>query len=312
MDLRQLEYLLAVIDEGTFTRASARLHIAQSAVSHHVAVLESELNVLLLRRVRPTVLPTPAGEVFAARARRILAEVASARAEIASLSGQTVGDVAFGATIPAATLDIAQIIAAFRRSYPGVRVRLREGTGPELTDMIRDDTIDLAVVSTDPILLARGLTGVVVDNDDLILAGPNGHPLSRHKRISVDLLDGVELISFRQGAGLRSAADVVLQEAGVTPNVVIESNEMPVLLGLVAHGLGVAILPRAFVDQTQLPIWSRPLEPAIRPPLTLVWREHRRRPPAVDAFLRHLLANAPRADAIEAARDRLPSQTPDQ
>jgi DNA-binding transcriptional LysR family regulator len=305
MDLRQLEYLLAVIDEGTFTKAATRLHIAQSAVSHHIGVLEAELNVSLLRRVRPTVRPTPAGEVFAARARRILAEVASARDEIASLSGETIGDVAFGATIPAATLDVAQIIVTFRRSYPGVRVRLREGTGPELTDMIRDDTIDLAVVSIDPPSLPRGLTGVVVDTDDLVLAGPNGHPLAQHDRIDVQLLDGVELISFRQGAGLRSAADNVLQEAGVTPNVVIESNEMPVLLGLVANGLGVAILPKAFVDQTQLPLWSRPLEPAIRPALTVVWREHRRRPPAVDAFLRHLLANAPRADAAEAGADRL-------
>jgi DNA-binding transcriptional LysR family regulator len=293
MELRQLEYLVAVIDHGTFTRAAHKLHIAQSAVSHHVSALERELGVKLLHRARPTVTPTPAGELFAARARRILAEVVSARDEAVSLRGHTVGQVAFGATVPAATLDVPGIIAEFRSHFPGVRVRLREGTGPELIDMIRDDTIDLAIVSIEPERLPSGVGGVIIDTDDLRLTGPPGHPFEGYESVPVRELDGVDLISFREGAGLRAAADQVLIEAGATPNIIIESNEMPVLIGLVGHGLGLAILPVAFIEQSRFPIWSRPLDPPIRPSLILIWRKRRRRSPAAEAFLRHLAALAP-------------------
>src|SRR5258705_4237975 len=117
MELRQLEYLVTVLDEGSFTKAASRLDIAQSAVSHHVSQLERELRVQLIERQRPRVFATPAGELFAARARRILAEVAAARDEISSLSGLTVGDVGFGATIPAAALDVPGLLGTFRARY---------------------------------------------------------------------------------------------------------------------------------------------------------------------------------------------------
>jgi LysR family transcriptional regulator, transcription activator of glutamate synthase operon len=290
MDLRQLEYLIAVLDHGTFTRAAHRLHIAQSAVSHHIGALERELGIALLHRGRPSVTPTPAGELFAARARRILAEVTSARDEAISLRGHTVGQVAFGATIPAASLDVPGVLARFRSQYPGVRVHLREGTGHELVEMVRDDTIDLAIVSTELENLPGSVAGVVVDRDDLRLAGPPGHPFEEYRSVPASKLDGVDLISFREGAGLRAAADRVLAEAGAIPNIVIESNEMPVLVGLVAHGLGLAILPVAFIEQSRHPIWSRPLDPPIRPPLVLTWRTQRRRSPAAEAFLHHIAA----------------------
>ncbi|WP_173035119.1 LysR family transcriptional regulator [Phytohabitans flavus] len=293
MELRQLEYLLAVIDYGTFTRAAHRLHIAQSAVSHHVGALERELGVSLLYRARPTVTPTPAGELFAARARRIMAEVSTARDEAVSLRGDTVGQVSFGATVPSATLDVPAIIADFRSAYPGVRVRLREGTGPELIDMVRDDTIDLAMVSTEPDQLPAGVGWLVIDTDDLRLAGTPGHPFEDYESVPARELDGHDLISFREGAGLRAAADKVLRAAGATPNIIVESNEMPVLVGLVGHGLGLAILPVAFIEQSPYPIWSRPLDPPIRPSLMLIWRRRRRRAPAAAAFLHHLAALAP-------------------
>jgi LysR family transcriptional regulator, transcription activator of glutamate synthase operon len=294
MELRQLEYLVAVLDEGSFTRAASRLEIVQSAVSHHVGELEKELKVQLVRRQRPRVLATPAGELFAARARRILAEVRAARDELSSLSGLTVGEVGFGATIPAASLDVPGLLAAFRNQYPGVRVRLREGTGPELISMVRDDVIDMAVVSVALGDLPGGIAGQVIDSDHLVLVGPVGHPFEQRTEVPVTDLDGLDLISFREGSSLRHAAELVLTRAEVTPNIVIESNEMPVLVGLVAHGLGLAILPRAFVQQAGVAIWGRPLVPSIDPPLTLVWRDTRRRSQAVDAFLHHVIEAAPK------------------
>jgi LysR family transcriptional activator of glutamate synthase operon len=149
MELRQIEYLLAVLDEGSFTKAASRLKIAQSAVSHQIAKLETELDVTLLRRERPIVTPTPAGEVFVARMRRVVAEIGAAKGEAASLHGRTVGEVNFGATFPAASLDVPEILAGFRAGYPDVRLKLREGTTIELFEMLRTDVIDTALITTE-------------------------------------------------------------------------------------------------------------------------------------------------------------------
>ena len=112
--------------------------------------------------------------------------------------------------------------------------------------------------------LPAGVGWLVIDTDDLRLAGAPGHAFEAFESVPARELDGHDLISFREGAGLRAAADKVLRAADATPNIIVESNEMPVLVG---HGLGLAILPVAFIEQSRYPIWSRPLDPPIRPSL---------------------------------------------
>lgn len=292
MEIRQIEYLLAVVDEGSFTKAAAHLNIAQSAISHQVSKLEDEVGVTLLKRERPRVIASPEGEVFVSRMRRIVAEMAAALSEAQSLKGVTVGEVSFGATFPAASLNVPEILADFRRKLPAVTVSLREGTTAELLEMLRHDVVDLAVVSAELETLPAGIDGVIVDKDDLVLVGPVGHHLEKMSRVPVSVLDGEERVGFRRGAGLRAAADYVLARHGVTSRVIIESNEMPVLVGLVANGLGLAILPRLFVDVPRSDIWSRPLDPPINPSLLLVWRQGRRYPPAAEEFLRFVVGEA--------------------
>ena len=90
--------------------------------------------------------------------------------------------------------------------------------------MVHSDALDLAIVSLSPADLPRGLVGRVIDHDHLVLAGPAGHPFEDLDVIPVQKLDGMELISFREGASLRDAADAVLSAHGVVPLVVIESN----------------------------------------------------------------------------------------
>ncbi len=292
MELRQIEYLLAVVDEGSFTAASERLTVAQSAISHQVAKLERELELVLLLRGRPAVTATPAGDVFIGRMRRVVAELAAARSEAQSLKGVTVGAVSFGATFPAASLNIPNILARFRTRRPGIQVSLREGTTAELLALLKHDVLDSAVVSIDAAELPSGLEGVVVDRDDLVLVGPVGHRLEVLEKVPIRELDGEDQVGFRRGAGLRAAADEMLSAHGIVPRVTIESNEMPVLVGLVANGLGVAILPKRFVSEPTAGVFSRPVVPPINPPLSLVWRNGRQYPPAAEDFLRFIAAEA--------------------
>jgi DNA-binding transcriptional LysR family regulator len=293
MELRQLEYLLAVAAEGSFTKAAAKLDVAQSAVSHQVAKLEDELAVRLLHRQRPTILPTEAGAAFIARISRVLAELSAAREEALSLAGETVGEVTFGATFPVASLDIPAILARFRRHRPAVRVSLREGTAQELLELLKHDVADMAVVAAELADLPSGLEGVVIDHDELVLAGKKGHRLERHDRVEIQDLAGEEMVGFRKGAGLRAAVDAVFVQADSTaPKIMIESNELPVLIRLVHHGHGLAILPRAFLAGAPQDVWTRELNPPITPSVLLVWRRGRRYPPACEEFLRFLVASA--------------------
>lgn len=294
MEIRQLEYLVAVAAAGSFTKAAASLDVAQSAVSHQVAKLEDELGVRLLDRQRPLIRPTDAGVLFVGRVTRVLAELSAAREEVLSLRGQTVGEVTFGATFPAASLDIPEILARFRSHRPAVRVSLREGTRVELLEMVKNDVADMAVVASELSDLPPGLEGVVVDRDDLVVAGRAGHRLEHHERIEIGELDAEPMVGFRRGAGLRAAVDAVLARLDVSPKVMTESNELPMLLGLVRHGHGLAVLPRAFLAEAPSEVWMRPLNPPITPAVVLTWRRGRRYPPAAEEFLRFLVAEAMR------------------
>jgi DNA-binding transcriptional LysR family regulator len=124
--------------------------------------------------------------------------------------------------------------------------------------MVRQGALDLAIVSAEPAELPHDLDAEVIDVDHLVLVGPPGHPQGVEP-IPVAALDGVELIGFRARAGLRQAAEIAYEAAGVAPQVIVESNEMPVLLGLVEHGLGLAVLPEGFLGQSRAPLWQRPL-----------------------------------------------------
>jgi DNA-binding transcriptional LysR family regulator len=294
MELRQLEYLIAVASAGSFTKASADLGVAQSAVSHQVSKLEDELGVRLLHRQRPTIRPTDAGEVFVARVRRVLSELGAAREEVLSLRGRTVGEVTFGATFPAASLDIPEMLARFRELHPAVRVSLREGSKQDLLELLRNDIADIAVVASELGDLPPGIEGVVVDHEDLVLVGRRGHRLEAKDRVELADLEGEAMVGFRRGAGLRAAVDAALAHRDIVPNVMIESNELPVLVGLVRHGHGLAVLPRAFLAGAPPEIWVRELQPSITPSVVLAWRRGRYYAPAAEEFLRFLVAEARR------------------
>jgi LysR family transcriptional activator of glutamate synthase operon len=294
MELRQLRYLAAVLDAGTFTRAARELHVAQSALSHQILQLEREIGAELIRRRRPRVAPTQAGEILLGRARRILAELDAARSDIDGLRGVRTGLVRFGATAPSGSIDLPSLLGSFRARHPGILVRLREGTAGETLEMVRADTLDLALVSLEPAQLPPDVSYQTLEIEDLELICPADHAWASMSVIPLALLNGVQMVSLRSGAGLRQAADTALEAADAVPVVAVESNDLPVVLGLIAAGLGVAILPSAFVRQSAHPLVARPVRPAVRRSLLLVTSQNRRHSHAADAFLSHLTDAAPK------------------
>lgn len=152
MEFRQLRYLVALADERHFTRAAARSHVAQPALSQQLRKLEDELGLPLVDRTTRRVALTEAGELLVARARRVLAELDAAGAELQQVSGLLAGRVTIGLTQTPGPLDLLPLLADFHARFPAVELAVREDLSTTLAAQLRADELDVALLST----VARG------------------------------------------------------------------------------------------------------------------------------------------------------------
>jgi DNA-binding transcriptional LysR family regulator len=286
MELRQLRYLVALADEQHFTRAAAREHIAQPALSQQIRRLEEELGLALVDRTTRRVTITEAGEYLVARARRILAEVAAARAELEALSGMQTGRVTVGVMHTMGPVDVSVVLATYHNRHPGVELTVREASSEELAAMLRVDELDLAFLSVTERIESHGLGLQQLVSEELVVILPRDHSLGRRKRLRMTDLVGEQFISYREGARLRELLLAAGRHAGFEPLVKFESNESQRIRRLVQRGMGVAILPRSDADGPGDDVTVAQLtDPALTRDITLAWREGRRHPPAAAEFL---------------------------
>lgn len=287
MDIRQLRYLVALADENHFTRAAAREHIAQPALSQQIRRLEEELGITLVERTTRQVTITDAGRVLVARGRRILAELDAANVELLALKGMESGRVRVGTMHTMGPIDVSLVLAIFHERHRGIELTVREESSEELAAMVRHDELDLAFLSVTERVESHGLgLHQLVLEELVVLLGP-GHPLAGRRRLGIADLKDEEFISFREGARLRELLFSAAREAGFQPNVKLESNESQRIRRLVSRGMGVAILPQsdAIAPGAEVAVVNL-TDPPLARDITLAWREGRRHPPAVAEFLK--------------------------
>jgi DNA-binding transcriptional LysR family regulator len=302
MDLRQLRYLVALADEGNFTRAAAREHIAQPALSQQLRRLEQELGLTLVERTTRRVALTDAGTLLVARARSVIAELETAQAELESLRGAFTGRVSVGAMHTMGPVDISLALAEYHRRHPGVELTVREEASEDLADMVRLDELDLAFLSVTERVESHGLGLVQLISEELVAIVPPGHRLARRERIHLAQLADEAFISYRAGSRLREVLVSAAAAAGFEPQVRLESNESRRVRRLVGHGVGVAILPRSDCVGEGAEVAVLTLEaPRLTRDVSLAWREGRRRSPAAAAFLTLALETfAPAVEGVPA------------
>jgi DNA-binding transcriptional LysR family regulator len=242
VQLQQLTYFVAVAEVRHFTRAAETLRVAQPSLSKQIRMLEAELGAPLFNRARGNITPTPAGEALLPLARRILADVETARRDVQDLTGLRRGRVRLGATPSLFAGLLADVLARFRGRYPGIELRVDEGGSRDLVrDLARGD-LDLALIilplhSTDPALRTTPIL-----RENLVVASPcTGAPKLRGMRIE-DLRDR-PLVMFRQGYDLREATLMACRQAGFEPRFSVEGGEMDAVLRFVEAGLGQAVVP---------------------------------------------------------------------
>lgn len=290
MELHQLRYVVAVAEEGGFTRAAAREHVAQPGISAQVARLERELGQVLFDRSARGVRLTAAGEAVLPHARAALAAVAAVRDTADELAGLVRGRVSVGMVRGGGVVDLPGLLGEFHRAHPGVELRLVEAATDALLEGLRVHDLDLAWVGRDGDPPSDLEVDVVLDVP-LVAALPPGSPLEG--TVTVRELAEHTVIALPVGAGVRAALDRAAADAGVALRPALEAGSPPVLVDLARQGLGVAVVPSpAVAGRDDLRV--APLVPEVRAQIDLARRPDAARSPAARALLAHARGWIPR------------------
>ncbi|MCL2535071.1 MAG: LysR family transcriptional regulator [Nocardiaceae bacterium] len=260
MELRQLEYFVAVAEEMNFSRGARRAHVVQSAVSAAVAKLEHELDVSLFERNRHHVALTPAGEALLIEARRTLDAARRARVAAVARRSQLSGTVDLGILMNFGSLDLPAILGRFHAQHPLVAVRLRqnvEGTSGHLA-AVSDGALDLALVAAETSPRSNvGLRSVA--SEPLVMLCRPDHALAHRRQVHIGELSAETIVQFAVGWGIRRLTDRAFTDARIEPDAPFEVADYTTAAGLVRHGLGVTLMPatpaRSYRDLVQIPVW---------------------------------------------------------
>jgi len=270
MELRQLEYFVAVAEEANFTRAAERVHVAQPAISAQIQRLERELGERLLDRTRRTVRLTAAGEAALPHARAALAAVADIQVAIDELTDLVRGTVTIG-TVTSHSVDIPTLLADFHAEHPQVEITLSTDNSDALIENVRTGRLDAAIVSVGSDERPEGLDVEVVTDEAIHAAVAQADDLASHKTIRLTDLADRQIIALPVGAGVRHQFDAACARAGVTPRIAFEASTPLALAELAERGLGVAIVP-ASVPRGRDGLHALPIVPQLRGRLVLAWR----------------------------------------
>ncbi|WP_330253912.1 LysR family transcriptional regulator [Nocardia sp. NBC_00565] len=289
MELRQLRYFVTVVEEANFTRAAARLHLAQPGLSAQIRQLERELGQQLLDRGSRSVTLTEVGAAVLPHARTALAAAERVTATVDEFTGLLRGHVRVGCVSGTASedFDIATVLADFHDDHPQVGISLTEDTSENMLAAVRGGELDIALI---------GLTGAEIGDDigvDVVLDTPVVAAVAADGgsgRITLAELRDHPLICLPRGTGIRGVLDRACAAAGFEPDVAFEAAAPPLLLLLAARGLGIAVVPALTPTEAEaFGVRVRPIiEPELHGQLALAWRRDRPDSPAAKVLLGQL------------------------
>ncbi|MFL0411990.1 LysR family transcriptional regulator [Microbacterium paludicola] len=249
MELQQMRYAVAVAEERSFTRAAERCHVVQSALSHQIKALERELGVALFARNSRRVEVTAAGEAFVAAARASLEAAARAVADAAAATGEIRGELTLGLIPTVTTIDIPAALGVFHGAHPAVRIRMHGGSSDTFIAEIAAGTLDVAVLGLPQEVSHTGVHSRVLARERHVAVLPRSHPLAKRRRLRLEELAGETFVDFPAATPGRAQSDAAFDSIGLRREVAFETMGIDLMLDLVRHGLGIALLPPGVVAE---------------------------------------------------------------
>jgi DNA-binding transcriptional LysR family regulator len=275
MELRQLEYVVGVVDHAGFTRAAAALHVSQPALSEGVARLEAELGIALFERLGRRVQLTSAGRAMLEPARQVLRDAAVLRTSVAAVAGLRGGVLALVALPTLAVDPLAELVGAFRRAHPDVAVQVHQ---PEdvaaAPGLVRAGVAEVGLTELPLPEPARGgLSTRAIASQELVVVVPPDSDLARRRRISLRSLAEVPLVLLPPGTSTRTIVDAAFAAVDRVPRVAVELDQREALVPMVLAGAGAAIVPAPMAAPARaMGAAMLTLSPPLRRTIGFVWR----------------------------------------
>ena len=294
IELRHLRYFVAVAEELHFGRAAARLNISQPPLSQQIQILEQQVGARLFARTNRSVSLTEAGRQFLADSRQILLQVNEAAARASRLHHGETGELRIGFTSSAPFIKaVSDTLSTFRQRYPDVHIQTRETNTREQILPLTEGGLELGLMRNTQ--LPDTLDWQVILREPLLAMIHRDHPLARQDEVSLIELGQEPFVFFdpHVGTGLYDDILGLMRRYGVTPTITQEVGEAMTIIGLVASGLGVSILPASFRRvQLQEMRWVPIAQEDAVSEMWLVWSKHHELSQAAERFKQHLLTAA--------------------
>ena len=244
MEILQLETFLAVATYGGFHRAAEALRISQPAVSARISTLEESLGTRLFEREHGKFSLSPSGKALRPHAEQLLRQVAVARQAVHEMHPVAGGALPIAASLSICTYLLPEVLKKYQESHPNVIVSVRSGNSAQVLKMVLDAEVDLG--------LARSLNHPEVEtiqlrDDPLILVGHPGHPAMARKKLRLEQLESMPLISYDRGSSDWTLMNGLFRRDGLLPNIVLEVETIEACKRMVLRKLGLAFLPQIAV-----------------------------------------------------------------
>ena len=262
MEIHQLRYFVAVAEEGSFSRAAARVRVAQPSLSQQIRKLEAEVGQPLFDRLPRSVVLTEAGHCLIDYARKILSSIDDARRCVGELKGEIGGKLAVGAIPTIAPYVLPKLVGKFQEHYPAVTLEIVEDVTDGITRRIEAGELDVALASTcqsSPTLRRESL-----GNEPLLALVPEGHPLAERTQVEMDDLKSQRFLLLHEMHCLSRQVHHLLESRHLQPEIALAGSQLGTIANMVAAGIGVSIVPQLMVNHQATPgCVSRPFAPPV-------------------------------------------------
>jgi LysR family hydrogen peroxide-inducible transcriptional activator len=251
MEIHQLRYFVAVADEGSFSRAAAKVRVAQPSLSQQIRKLEAEVGQPLFDRLPRSVVITEAGRCLLEYARQILASLGDARRCVDELKGKIAGDVAVGAIPTIAPYVLPELVVTFQKHYPDVTLHIVEDVTAGIARRIEAGELDVALASTcqkSPTLQIERL-----GNEPLLALVPEEHPLVKQTVITFDDLKSQRFLLLHEMHCLSQQVHHLLESRRLHPEIALAGSQLSTIANMVAAAIGVSIVPQMLVKHQAIP-----------------------------------------------------------
>lgn len=264
MDLRLLEYMVAIEKYGNMTEAAAQLFVTPSALNQQLLKLEKKLNMPLFMRSQRRMAPTTAGIVYLEAAHRMLKIRQATYAKLQDISECIAGTYRVGLTYDHGSSVFARIYPVFHQRYPGVQMRCYQSLVPEMLEMLSRNDLDLVFLLGSKDEQWNGLEIMPLSEENLVLGVPRSHPMAKDAPFSNEPLPAFDIRKLRDEpfalalkvSTMRSQLiDPIFHEAGFEPNIMVESSFNSFLEQLAAQGICCVIIPQSQVQNTKDVAW---------------------------------------------------------